>query len=311
MAEVECLPQLYYPKENHMSRQTADHSHIGQNIPVQYHSRMLWDNPRMLGFKQAIEKLLPAGGRAIELGAGTGVLSFFALQAGASKVWCIERDPQMAKICRELLNLNGYPDKAQVVEMDALDFMPSEPVDVVICEMLHSALLREKQVAVIDAFKRNYIQQFPNAKLPTFIPEATLLGVQPVEQNYNYHGYKAPLPMFYDPGESQNSTSKGLGDPVVYSVVEYRRELPLEFNFAQTISISQNGELNALRFVTKNLLAILLEAQTSIDWHNLYMILPLKQGIKVISGEQLMLKFSYRVGDSIDSLWDSIEVSKI
>jgi hypothetical protein len=67
----------------------ADSSYLGQFIPLHYHHNMLMDARRMRGFKSAIDYMVPEGGKVLDLGGGTGVLSWFAALK-ADKVWCVE-----------------------------------------------------------------------------------------------------------------------------------------------------------------------------------------------------------------------------
>ena len=69
-----------------------DQLELGQFIPPQYHYNMLNDTVRMQGFKNALELVVRPGARVLELGGGTGVLSFFAAK-NAAHVWCVERNP--------------------------------------------------------------------------------------------------------------------------------------------------------------------------------------------------------------------------
>ncbi len=69
--------------------------------------------------------------------------------------------------------------------------------------------------------------------------------------------------------------------------------------------IERDGIVNSLRFVTKNILAVVMENST-IDWLNHYMTLPLADPIAVKAGEQLCVSFAYRAGGSIQSLQASI-----
>jgi ubiquinone/menaquinone biosynthesis C-methylase UbiE len=52
-------------------------------IPIQYHFNMLSDGARMDGFDRAIQLALRPGMKVIDLGGGTGVLSWFAARQGA------------------------------------------------------------------------------------------------------------------------------------------------------------------------------------------------------------------------------------
>jgi protein arginine N-methyltransferase 1 len=286
---------------------TSDESKLlGQFIPVHYHYQMLLETVRVKGFKEAIEKLTPLGGKVLELGSGTGVLSFFASKI-ASKVWAVERSPELAAFSRSTLDRNGA-NNVTVIEGDAMEYLPDEPVDVVICEMLHSALLREKQIQVIESFKRRYQAKFGEV-LPRFIPEATIIGFQPVSRSFDFEGYHAPVPMFRDPYVADPETIP-LGNPVNYSLFEYKKETPTSFNVQSSLTCDAIGRLNALRFITKNILGIVTEENKAIDWHNQYLVIPLKSTIEVSPGTTLSVRFAYNVGGSLNELMDSLEVYK-
>jgi predicted RNA methylase len=192
---------------------------LGQFIPLHYHAVMLTDQARMGSFKTALEYVVPPGGRVLELGGGTGVLSFFAAQK-AARVWCVERNPELVDTARRLLALNGVDDRVEVVAADAFDYLPPERVDVVVCEMLHSALLREKQAPLMASFKERYLARF-GPPLPTLVPEAAILGIQPVQHSFEFFGYQAPIPIFQDPSQP-NEASILLAEPAVTNSVIFR-----------------------------------------------------------------------------------------
>jgi protein arginine N-methyltransferase 1 len=149
---------------------SQQHLELGQFIPLAYHYNMLTDEARMTAFQDAMALAVTPGCRVLELGGGTAALSFFAAQRGAN-VCCVERNPELVHEARRILALNPGGERVTVIEADAFDYLPAEPVDVVICEMLHVGMLREKQIAVIDSFKQRYRAKF-GEKLPRFIPEA-------------------------------------------------------------------------------------------------------------------------------------------
>lgn len=281
---------------------------LGQFIPLHYHFQMLEDKTRMDGFKAAIDFLVPDGGKVVDLGAGTGVLSFMAAQK-ASKVYSVERQPEMVECARTLLAENGCGDKVEVFDGDARDFLPPEPVDVVVCEMLHSALLREKQVEVIQSFKDRYLEKF-GGPLPAFIPDTTILGVEPVHADFYFHGYQAPISFFEDPGAlSHRYTSLGDGKP--YCFLEYQSPLPMRVSFNDELTISTAGRFNALRFITKNLLAVNLYTGLTIDWFNLNLVLPIKTPVDAEAGDRFQVSFSYDTGGEIQALKNAISVVKL
>ena len=278
---------------------------LGQFIPLHYHYNMLLDTARMQGFQQAIMRVVPEGAKVLELGAGTGVLSHFAAQR-ASRVWAVERNPELAREARRILVGNPHAERVEVVLADAFEYLPPEPVDVVICEMVHVGMVREKQLPIIANFKERYLQRF-GAPLPRFIPEAFIQAVQPVQQSFDFHGYYAPVPLFQDPLCAHPETLE-LADPLVYQIQAYDEPYGLQCRCDEVITVRGNGVLNALRFITKNVLAVLVETQDTIDWYSQYLVLPLDMPLAVCDGDQVRITFSYTAGCGLSVLGESLQI---
>lgn len=66
--------------------------------------------------------------------------------------------------------------------------------------------------------------------------------------------------------------------------------------------MTRPGSLNAVRFITKNLLAILPAEQRSVDWVMNYLIVPLASAIEVSAGDTVEVAFDYVFGGPLDSL---------
>jgi protein arginine N-methyltransferase 1 len=281
-----------------LSETEIESSYLGQFIPVHYHHNMLMDENRMANFKAAIDYAVFPGAKVLELGGGTGVLSWFAA-AHASKVWCVEFNPDMVREARRLLTNNRNGERVEVVHADAFEYLPPEPVDVVICEMIHVGMLREKQVQVIEAFKRRYKARF-GGPLPRFIPEAVLMAVQPLQQHYGFHGFHAPIVQFQEHGDSPRTIE--LAEPSIYSTLDFAYPTGLDIRWEGEFRIARDGTVNALRFVTRNILAVVQHPPGTIDWLNHYMALPLAEPLRVLANDVLRVGFAYRAGGSIPSL---------
>jgi predicted RNA methylase len=279
-------------------------------IPIQYHFNMLNDSARMDGFAAAITAAVRPGMRVVELGGGTGVLSWFAARQGAARVWCVEKLPEMVVAARTSLAANEHGERVTVVNADAEDFLPPEPVDVVICEMLHTGLLREKQLSVIGSFKRRYLNRF-GGPLPRMIPEATLQAIQPVQQDFAYNGYLAATPMFQDARSVQPRTLE-LGPPQVFQAFTYDQVLPDRCAMDNSLTITRPGTFNAVRVVTKNLLAIQPSGPPP-EWIMGYLIMPLATPLAmpfaVAAGDEPHVSFDYRPGDELNALTSSLVVT--
>ncbi|MEZ6135605.1 MAG: methyltransferase domain-containing protein [Pirellulaceae bacterium] len=284
-----------------------DEHQLGQYIPLHYHYNMLLDSDRVGAFQLAIEKTVSPDMHVVELGGGTGILSSFAARRGAS-VTCVERNPVLAERAAELLRDNGLSYQTEVLNEDAMTFIPNRPVDVVICEMLHVGLLREKQLQVIDAFKHNYRRAFgATVSLPTFIPEASVLMWQPINQSFDFAGYWAPVPMFQAPRLADPRTTEvGPLDP--YASIDYADDFSLQFHCRQSVAATVDLQVNAVRMITQNVLAIDEPNQTAVTWPNQCLILPLHAPIQPLFGQQVKIAFDYQAGDPLEILSQSLSL---
>ncbi|WP_412063616.1 50S ribosomal protein L11 methyltransferase [Rubrivirga sp. IMCC45206] len=100
-----------------------------------YHASMLLDTERTLQFQRAIHAAVTEGDIVVDIGCGTGVLAFFACQAGAQHVYAIERGP-IVGLARELAAANGFADRVTVLHDPSWEVDVPEPVDVVVSETL-------------------------------------------------------------------------------------------------------------------------------------------------------------------------------
>jgi predicted RNA methylase len=286
-----------------LNEREIESCYLGQFIPVHYHHNMLMDNNRMHSFKAAIDYAVKPGMKVLELGGGTGVLSWFAAQK-AQQVWCVEFNPDLVKESRRFLARNRNGHKVEVVHADAFEYLPPEPVDVVICEMIHVGMLREKQVQVIECFKERYLNRF-GGPLPIFIPEAVLMAVQPLQQDYDFEGFQAPIVQFQQHAPNYQGTME-LAAPMVYSILDFSQPTGTAIRWAGSFIAETSGNLTAMRFITKNILAVMLKEAKTIDWLNHYMVLPLEEPLAVRVGDSVEMSFSYQAGGSIQSLQASM-----
>jgi protein arginine N-methyltransferase 1 len=286
-----------------LNEREIESCYLGQFIPVHYHHNMLMDENRMKNFKAAIDYAVFPGAKVLELGGGTGVLSWFAA-AKASKVYCVEFNPDMVKEARRMLPQNRNGHRVEVIHADAFEYLPPEPVDIVICEMIHVAMLREKQVEVIESFKQRYRERF-GGRLPIFIPEAVIMAVQPLQQDYGFEGFQAPIIQFQETTVLSTRTLE-LAEPAVYAILDFNQPNDMLIRWEGQFTIEHDGRVNALRFITKNILAVVQEQSSTIDWLNHYMALPLNAPLDVTAGDVLQVSFQYRAGGSIPSLQNAV-----
>jgi type I protein arginine methyltransferase len=286
--------------------QTVDGAQwLGQYIPLHYHFQMLQDSQRLSAFRQAIELHVKPDMHVVELGGGTGILSSFAARCGA-RVTCVERNPQLAAFAQTAIQRNGLSSKIKIIVEDANDFIPESKVDVVICEMLHVGLLREKQTEVITSFQRNYLSKF-GPSLPRFLPEASRQMVQLIEHPFDFAGYYAPMSIFQSPDQTANDGLHELSQLTDYEHIFYDQSIPELIQWQGEIEVQCDGFLSALRFVTQNYISIEADDRSPL-WPNQFLILPLAEPSAVIRGQKATVTFAYHHGSPLESLQNSIQV---
>ena len=103
----------------------------------------------------------------MDVGCGSGILSLFAAQAGARKVYAIEAS-NMAESARKLIDANGYSQIIEVIQSkieDISEDMIGKEVDVIVSEPLGTFLLNERMletyVIARDKFLKEGGKMFP------------------------------------------------------------------------------------------------------------------------------------------------------
>lgn len=136
----------------------ADFANYFCSYAYLYHQKqMLMDHVRMRAYHSAImtNKSLFEGKVVLDVGTGSGVLSIWAAQAGASKVFAVEYT-DMAKHARTLVENNGLSHIIEVIQSSVEDLeLGDVKVDIIISEWMGYFLLRESMLdSVIRARDR-------------------------------------------------------------------------------------------------------------------------------------------------------------
>jgi hypothetical protein len=140
-----------------------------------YHRGMLADHDRVDRYREAIHAVVRPGDVVVDVGAGTGVLSYFACQAGAARVYAIEGGPIIA-LARELSRANGFDDRVTFVPGHSSRVTLPEPADVLITETLWNFGIGEGMMGFIDDARRRFLK--PGAPVVPQRIDLYLAGVE-------------------------------------------------------------------------------------------------------------------------------------
>jgi histone-arginine methyltransferase CARM1 len=102
------------------------------------------------------------GRTVLDVGAGTGILSLFAAQAGARKVYAVE-STESSEFARQLAEHNGLENRIEIVRTDLTDLVLPEKVDVVISEPWGFFLFHERMVETFLFARDRFLK--PGGKL--------------------------------------------------------------------------------------------------------------------------------------------------
>lgn len=140
------------------------------------HRVMVRDQVRTAAFQKAIAATVKEGDVVLDVGAGSGVLSLFAAQAGAARVYAVERSPQAAALARHLVHENGYDHVIRVIEGDVRGVEASEPVDVIVSEWMGTVGIEENMYGAVLWARDHWLK--PDGRI---IPVAVTAMAAPVD----------------------------------------------------------------------------------------------------------------------------------
>lgn len=142
--------------------------------------QMLSDKVRMDAYRQAIFKTVKPGDVVVDMGAGTGLLGIWALQAGAKKVYAIEKTSAI-ELARDIARANNCLHKIEFIQKNSVDVELPEKADVLISETLGSFGIDENTLQFTRDAKQRFLHQ--QGRL---IPRSIELFVAPVDDSETY-----------------------------------------------------------------------------------------------------------------------------
>ena len=151
------------------------------NRDLEFHAFCLTDTgSRLDRFAAAIAAQITPGDTVVDLGAGSGILSFLACQAGARRVYAIEAGRSI-EFARLLAARNGFQDRIEFIAQSSTQVTLPARVDLVVGDIHDTFGLQTQGLATITDARDRFL--VPGG---TLIPYRIQLLTAPVEAPDHY-----------------------------------------------------------------------------------------------------------------------------
>ncbi len=153
---------------------------MNRHRSLDFHLGLVADSVRTESYREALSQSVREGDVVADIGAGTGILSIFAVRAGARKVYAIERTG-MIEAAREVIRKNGMEQEIDLIYGDSRKVHLPEKVDLVLTELISEWGVEEEIGRVLEDARCRFLK-----KGGRLIPEKLETFLAPVENDAFY-----------------------------------------------------------------------------------------------------------------------------
>ena len=118
------------------------------------YGEMVADQGRSGAYSRALQRAIGPDASVLDIGAGTGILSLFACQYGARKVYAVEPSNAIC-IAEEIARANGFAERVQCIQALSTQVSLPERADVIVSDLRGVLPLFQQHIpSIVDARRR-------------------------------------------------------------------------------------------------------------------------------------------------------------
>lgn len=267
-----------------------------------YPYQCLIDRARTLAFREAIRSTVRPGDTVLDAGAGSGILSFFAAEAGAARVYAVEVDEFLARILAMSADANGLGGVVEVIHGDVRRVTLPSPVDVCVMEMIETGLIDEMQAPALNSLRHRGIIGADTTLIPFRYDTFLELG----RTNTEYYGYTVLVPKHDWPhygrdGEGwEPSTFEPFGEPRLLESTSFEGYIDPRVRRRVVLRAKHGGVANAVRLTSRAYLTsdISLGATNALNGDKILSI----ADFPIAAGTEAPVDVAYEMGGGLASV---------
>ena len=288
---------------------------------LEFHAFCLTDTgTRLEQYAQAIDSCIRPGQTVVDLGAGSGILSFLACRAGARRVYAIETGESL-QFARLLAKKNGFDDRIEFIGQRSTQVVLPERVDAIVGDIHDTFGLQAQGLSsMLDA--RDRFLKVGGALIPSRIR----LMAAPVEATDRYartvdvwrrriHGVdlsSMAVLAAHRPTAARFEPSHLLSAPQTLSTIDLMHTTSCHAGGATTFEIARDGMLHGVCgcFVT-TLADDISMGNVPGDWGTTNFaqaFFPVASPVAVIAGDHVAIHLETH--DSLAARWQ-VEVTRL
>lgn len=260
----------------------------------------LIDEERSMAFAKAIAATVRPDDLVVDMGTGSGVLAMLAARAGAKKVYAVEIDRSNIATLDAVFRANGLEDRIVLIHGDVCKVDLPEKVDVIIGEMIATALIEELQVPAMNNMLR-FAKRRRHATRVLLSGYRTYLDLVHNQETYYGLNFKILRYEYSDSQVARKLRSRSFSEKQLISDVDFTRiNTDLTVKQALSIPATRRGEINGLRLSGESLFfdGSTLGATYAYSYP---VILPIDTR-EVSKGQMLKVKIGYRICGGMKTL---------